>query len=900
MTTTSHRRVTRTSVVAGRLTLVITALSAWAGGAVAQTVQEATTPTSTAEVGAGLTTDGSYKAGEYNGLQNKGLFGIGQLDFRGGGAFDSDDAMRWRIKGSDLGLDTRSISAEFGKQGIYRVFGGYDELRRNRSDTYQTPYSGAGTTALTLPGTWQVPTVAGSTGTNSFVNVVSARGLVPAIGDARYIDARTTSPTFGGLLTPTATQTALVDAAAAADVPLFHNYNLSTTRHRVDLGLSYNFDPKWGVDASFRPEHKDGVKPMGTVSRNTGADISTTIPDVIDTNTNQVDVKMNFRGAKSFAQFGYYGSYFRNNVASMSWQNWATGPTGTGTLNTMSSAPGNSFNQVTATGGVNFSATAKLVANGSYARNTQNDAFLTDSTTVVVPVNSLNGLVVNEAFNVKLTAKPKKPLNVTAAYKFDNRDNQTAVHIFQYGDAGEAASPNPNFPAGPSNPYGAVLAQNANANRPYSKKNNQFTGEIDYAAAKHHWLKGAYEFQRINRECYNTWISCADAAITNENTLRAEWRAKPTDTFTGRIGYAYSSRRTPFYNENAFLAIVPYANVPPATTANGATAYSYMLANGWTGWGTALGYTPTIGNMNLFFPSNNALANAQYANNNRISELPGMRRYFVSDRDRNKLRALATWQATEALALQGAADYNQDHYPGAVYGLQDSHNWDINVDATYLLGTDVTAIVFYTYEDFRNQSAGNTYTANSNVATITGGQPGAIGLSGNICDTYTTLQQRNNNNKLDPCLNWFTDRLDKVHSYGFSLLWKEVADKPLDVSGNAIVTHARSDNNVTGGNWANNPVNGPGGPPTTIAAFFIPATALPTVSTDTAEVYFNATYRIDTHQSVHLLYTFMHMTSTDWAYEGMQLGSLNSVLPTLEQPFNYNVNAVGASYVLSF
>ena len=136
----------------------------WAGGAVAQTVQEATTPTSTVEVGAGVTTDGSYKAGEYNGLQNKGLFGIGQLDFRGGGAFDSDNAMRWRIKGSDLGLDTRSINAEFGKQGTYRVFGGYDELRRNRSDTYQTPYNGAGTNVLTLPGAWQVPTVAGSTG----------------------------------------------------------------------------------------------------------------------------------------------------------------------------------------------------------------------------------------------------------------------------------------------------------------------------------------------------------------------------------------------------------------------------------------------------------------------------------------------------------------------------------------------------------------------------------------------------------------------------------------------------------------------------------------------------------------------------------------------------------------
>jgi hypothetical protein len=723
---------------------------------------------------------------------------------------------------------------------------------------------------------------------------------VPSIGDAPYIDTRATSPTFGGILTPTAAQTALVDAAAAADVPLFHHYNLSTTRHRIDLGFNYNFDPKWGIDAMFRPEHKSGVKPMGTVSRNTGADISTTIPDVIDTNTNQVDVRMNFRSEKRFAQVGYYGSFFTNNVASMSWQNWATGPAGTGTLNTMSSAPGNAFNQITATGGMIFSPTTKLVANGSYARNTQNDAFLVDTTTPVVPVNSLNGVVVNEAFDIKLTAKPARALSVVAAYKFDNRDNQTAVHIFQYSDAGEPISPNTNFPAGPNNPYGPVLAQNANANRPYSKKNNQASAEFDYATAKHQWLKGGYEFQRINRECHNTWISCADAAITNENTLRAEWRSKPTDTFTGRIAYAYSIRRTPFYNENAFLAFVPYADVSPAAATGGATAYSFMVANGWNGWGPARGYDAVTGNMSLFFPSNNAMANALYANNNRISELPGMRRYYVSDRDRNKLRALATWQATEAFALQGGADYNQDHYPDAVYGLQDSHNWDVNVDGTYSAGTAVTATVFYTYEDFRNQSAGNTYTANSNVAVITGGQPGAVGLSGNTCDPYTTLQQRNNNNKLDPCLNWFTDRLDKTHSYGFGLLWKGVADTPLDLSGNVIMTHVRSNNDVTGGNWANNPVNGPGGPPTTIAAFFIPATSLPTVSTDTAELYFNGTYRIGTHHSVHVLYTFMHMSSTDWAYEGMQLGSLSTALPTLEQPFNYNVHAIGATYVLSF
>ena len=898
--TNTNRCGTGATARAGSLALIAIALLAWPGRAGGQTVQEATKPASTVEVGAGGTTDGSYKAGQYNGLQDKGLFGIGQVDFRGGGAFDSDDPLRWRIKGTDLGLTSRGVYAEVGKQGRFRLFGAYQGLPDYRSDTYQTPYNGAGTTMLTLPATWLVPTVAGSSGTSSFTNVTSARGLVPSIGEAPYLDTRATSPTFGGVLTPTAAQIALIDAAAGADVPLFHNYNISTIRHRYDLGFNFNFDPKWGVDALWEPEHKDGTKLMGTVSRSTGADISTPIPDVVDQNTNQLDLKMNFKGEKSFAQAGYYGSYYRNNVTSMSWQNWASGPGTTAVVNTMSSAPDNDFSQFVATGGWVFSPTTKLVANGSYARGTQNAPFLTDSTTVVVPVSSLNGLVVSELFDVKLTAKPGKKVHTTLSYKFGERDNQTAVHIFQYADAGDTPAVNASFPAGANNPYGAVLAQNANANRPYSNRTNEFAADAEYDVTKDQWLKGSYDYQRINRWCNNTWIDCADAAITNENSLRAEWRVRSSDRFTGRIGYTYSWRRTPFYNENAFLAIVPYANVSPAAATGGATAYQFMLANGWTGYGPAAGYAPTTGNMNLFFPNNNAMPNTIYANNNRISELVGMRRYYVADRDRNKVRALGTWQANEALALQVAADYNKDHYPGAVYGVQDSQNWDVTADATYAFGDDVSVNAFYTYENFEYQSAGNTYTANSNAATITGGQPGAVGLSGNACDGYTTLQQRNNNNKLDPCLNWFTDRLDKIQTYGVGFIWKEIGDKPLDLNVYAVGTHARSDNTVTGGNWANNPVNGPGGPPTTIAAFFIAATPLPTVTSDSSQVWVNATYRFRPKQAIHILYTFMYLSSDDWGYQGMQFGSLSSVLPSVEQPFNYKVSVIAASYVVTF
>jgi hypothetical protein len=356
-------------------------------------------------------------------------------------------------------------------------------------------------------------------------------------------------------------------------------------------------------------------------------------------------------------------------------------------------------------------------------------------------------------------------------------------------------------------------------------------------------------------------------------------------------------RRSPDYNENAFLALVPYANVGPVGATAGMTALSYMNSNGWTGWGPALGYAATTGNMNLFFPGNNALANADYANNNRISELVGMRRYYVADRHRDKFRASLNWQASDRLSIQAGWNVNRDDYPTSVYGLQDATGWALSLDGSYALGDHLSASVFYTHQTLRSITAGNSYTANSNAASVTNGQPGAVGLSGNGCDGFTTLQQRNDNNKLDPCLNWSANMLDSANSVGFGL--KERAGA-LDVTADFVMSRASWDNNVTGGNWANNILNGPGGAPTTAAAWFIAATALPTVTTNAAELRVSGTYALSASRSVRVGYAYIRMDSADWAYEGMQFGSLSGVLPTGEQPFNYGVNVVAVSYLWRF
>jgi MtrB/PioB family decaheme-associated outer membrane protein len=850
-----------------------------------------TTTTGTVEAGLGGVSDSSFKAGEYNGLDKSGAYGIAAFDLRGGGAYDSDSAFRWRAVGTDLGLTTRSVTAEAGVQGRFRLFGGYDELRRNATDVYQTPYVGTGTNTLTLPSAWQLPLVASSAAANNRSTTVSARGLSKPIATAPYIDTQTGSPTIATLLTPNAAQLALVNAAADADLPLFHNVDLATTRTRYDAGFAASLAKAWAVDFAVRAEHKDGMKAMGTVSRNTGGDIAAIIPDLIDTDTTQVTSDVAYKGDRGFLQAGYYGSFFTNHVTSMNWQNWATAG---GTMNQMSSTPGNAFNQVNGEGRYTFSPTTRLFAHAAYGRNTQNDAFLTDVYTPVVPVASLNGLVVFSNVAARMTSRMGKTA-IVAAYTLDDRDNQTGVHIFQYADAGENPAASATFPAGGANTLGAVVAQNANANRPYSSRKQRAAFDADYQLMPGHWIKGGYDFERVNRSCPGSWIDCADAGITNENKLRAEFRADVAATVNARIDYAFAARRTPAYNDNAFLALVPYAGVSPATATGGATALSFMLASGFGPWGPPLGYAATTGNMNLFFPGNNAMANATYANNNRISEVLGLRRYYVADRNRNTLRSMLDWQAAPAFSLAGGVDYTGDEYTDSKYGLQSSHGWGANAQATYETADGVTATGFYTFENRRAVADGNSYTANSNTANVNG----FTTLSGNSCDTYTTIQERNNNNKIDPCLDWSSNMHDRIHTVGFTLAKRT---QKLDVSGDAVYATAHSTNDVTGGNWANNPLALTGAPANTVAAYFIRATPLPLVSTNTLDLRVKGTYAIKAHQSLRLVYAYMRMRSADWVYDGTQIGTgtPSGVLPTDETPFNYGVHVVGVSYVIAF
>ncbi|MGZ5082693.1 MAG: MtrB/PioB family decaheme-associated outer membrane protein [Usitatibacter sp.] len=856
-----------------------------------------TKPASRVEAGVGYVSDDSAKFGEYNGLNKTGAYGILTLAVRGGEGYGSDtDATRWRITGTNLGLDVRNINGEYGQQGKFRVDLGYDELRRNRSDTYQTPYSGAGGNLFTLPSNWLPPRVPQVSATNiNFRSFSPSTGLAPAL--------------VNGVSTPpTAAQQTTVNNILANDVPAFQNVDLYTKRERYDGGFTYNITRQWEVKASVRHEDKTGYKPMSTVSSQV-SEFAATLPDPIDQSTDQYRLSLNYTGDKGFFQAAYYGSIFKNNVQTLTWQdvNDLT------KFATMGSAPDNQYHRIGLTGGYRFTNTTKLVMNAAMARGTQNENFVTGAQNnqlpLGLPANSLNGLVVTKIFNAKLTSRPMKDLSLVAAYKYDDRDNRTSINTYFFQDANEnragtATNPSPS-------PFNSALglapntlASNINIynNRPYSKTLNQANLDASYRLAKGQSIDAGYEFQKLDRSCTGSWIDCADANTTKENTGRIEWKAKLTETVAGRVSYAYSQRKVDNYNENAFLALVPMANflgvggaATNGTTVATQSALAYMIANGLTGYGPLAGFSPPYtGNALIYGNNGGIIPQALYGSRNNINELPGMRRFNMADRNRDKVRSLVNWEATEQLSFQGGIDYNKDDYDNSVFGLKSAQSYSLNFEGTYVAAEDLTASLFYTFEDIRSKTAGDAYGANSNTANVNG----ATGIDPVVC--YGTILARNLNGKQDPCLQWNTDMHDKVDTLGFTVRKTGLMGGRLRLGGDLTYSRQSTDIGVNGGSYANNPFAVAGAPAGTIAAFFIAAQNLPNVTVKTTTLRLNAQYQIDKSSAVGFLYIYEKLSSNDWAYQGMQLGTGTNYLPTNEKSPNYNVNVVGVAYSYRF
>ncbi len=131
---------------------------------------------------------------------------------------------------------------------------------------------------------------------------------------------RTINTGMLGVGTTTPTIVALPSQGSGADL------DFKTQRERIGLGIEKWLAPSLQLEANFKTEDKTGARLFGrglncsatasiVCSANSGALLL--LPEPINSTTRQIEAKLNFSGEKFLLSGGYYGSFYNNSYGSL-------------------------------------------------------------------------------------------------------------------------------------------------------------------------------------------------------------------------------------------------------------------------------------------------------------------------------------------------------------------------------------------------------------------------------------------------------------------------------------------------------------------------------------------------------------------------------------------------------
>ncbi|MGA8259644.1 MAG: MtrB/PioB family decaheme-associated outer membrane protein [Arenicellales bacterium] len=455
---------------------------------------------SSIEAGIGYNDEDSAKFGEYTGLNESGAFGILNFDILKREPWDSGNTDYYRIRGTNLGLDSRDFNAEYGDQGHYKVGVEYKEIPHNLIQDARTPYIGIGGTTLTLPANWK---------------------------------AAPTTQGFGTL------------------AQALHNVDIGTKRKKLTGTFSYLPGNRWSFDLAATHKERDGTKPIfagfGTNGGNPSA-VALARPD--DFTVNDIDATADYVADDLQMEFKYHGSFFNDNNNVLNFQNpysmqasggpWAKAA-GYPAYGGYSLAPDNQAHEFTFSGGYDMGETSRLSGQLSYSMLRQNDQFLPYSTnpaltlTQGLPRQSLDGkldiLVADLAYVTQL--QPRTHLR--AHLRYEDQDNSTPQDIYVriVGDA--------------QNQPGGIANDNARINLPYSYKKALFDTEVEHRLGMRTNLGLEYKFERNSR-------TYSEVSRTDEHTIRAKLRRTFSESMRGRLSYTHAERN----GNDSYQGNVPY------------------------------------------------------------------------------------------------------------------------------------------------------------------------------------------------------------------------------------------------------------------------------------------------------------------------------------------------------
>ncbi len=327
------------------------------------------------DAGIGYVSDDVARFGNGTGQDAKEAFiGLG-----GAGRYLKDGTeVTWYAE--DLGQDSRVLSVSGGRPGKYELGVDYRELPYRLFDSTSTIFTPSGAGVLSLPASW----VAAGT-TAGFTELDATLAPVKSEKD----------------------------------------------RQIIEFGAKYLATRKVKLYADYSRQKRDGVSVMSGSQFTQSA----FLPRPVDDYTDQINAGVRFSVGSLNLGLAYFGSFYRNDVDSLTWDNPFTTAPGA-EQGRLALEPDNDFQQFSLTGVYRTAALNTVVAfSTALGRGEQNVVFLPYTINATLPISalpssSLDGQVDTSNYALTITSRPYKRTNIRFSYRYDERDNQTPVSMW--------------------------------------------------------------------------------------------------------------------------------------------------------------------------------------------------------------------------------------------------------------------------------------------------------------------------------------------------------------------------------------------------------------------------------------------------------------------------------------
>src|ERR1700687_204955 len=221
----------------------------------------------------------------------------------------------------------------------------------------------------------------------------------------------------------------------AATVAQARTFDLRDRRNVLNLKLTYSATQNLDWHLSIRNTTKSGNQPWaGTFGFGDAVELA--VP--LDRRTTELGTALEWASSRGMARLGYDGSFFRNNISTLTWDNplrLTDSPTAGPSQGRMALWPNSNMNAASATGMLSLPWRSRAAAYISVGKWSQNDPLIPFTINSALPAIPLDRATADAqarvtAMTYSFTSRPASALWVSARYRSYDFDNRTrVVHV---------------------------------------------------------------------------------------------------------------------------------------------------------------------------------------------------------------------------------------------------------------------------------------------------------------------------------------------------------------------------------------------------------------------------------------------------------------------------------------